>query len=74
MSLVRTERGAVSLGVLAFAITLDFFSFFDRDAGDLDTLDLVVLNGESVSLADRPLRVRTPSVSVVDLGVGGLCV
>lgn len=73
MSLVSTESGAVSLGVLAFSRTLDFFSFLDLATGDFDTLDLLVLNGESVRpLVERPLRVRTPSVSVVDRGVGGL--
>ena len=73
-SLVRTESGAVSFGVLAFSRTFDFFSFLlDLAAGDLETLDLVVLKGESVRpLVERPLLVRMPSVSVGDRGVGGL--
>lgn len=70
-SLVRTDSGAVSLGVLDLSSLL-FFSFRGRVAGDLETLDLLVLNGESVRLVERPLLVRTPSLAVVDRGVGGL--
>lgn len=70
MSLVRTDRGAVSLGVLDLSSLL-FFSFLARTAGDLVTLDLLELNGESVRLAERPLLVRTPSLPVLDRGVGG---
>lgn len=74
MSLVSTERGAVSLGVLARS-TLDFLSFLERAAGDLETLDLVVLKGESVRpRVERPLRVRMPSLAVLERGVGGLWV
>ena len=71
MSFVKTERGAVSLGVLDLSSLLGFFSFLDRAAGDLETLDLSVPKGESVRRVDRPLRVRTPS-SVLERGVGGL--
>lgn len=74
MSFVSTERGAVSFGVLAFSRTLDFLSLLDLGAGDLEIADLLVLNGESVRpLVERPLLVRTPSVSVLERGVGGLC-
>lgn len=72
MSLVKTDRGAVSFGVLDLSSLL-FLSFLVRRAGDLDTLDLLVLNGESVlPLVDRPLLVRTPSLAVFERGVGGL--
>ena len=72
MSLVKIDRGAVSFGVLDLSSLLDFLSFFDRAAGDFDTRDLLVLKGESVLLAERPLRVRTPSLAVLLRGVGGL--
>ena len=72
MSLVSTESGAVNLGIFERSSLLDFLSFFDFAAGDFDTRDLLVLNGESVRLVERPLRVRTPSLSVADRGVGGL--
>lgn len=66
------DSGAVSFGILDLSSLL-FFSFL-RGAGDLDTRDLLVLNGESVLvLVDRPLRVRTPSLAVLDRGVGGSC-
>ena len=71
MSLVSTESGAVSLGVLDLSI-LDFFSFLVLDAGDLDTRALLELKGESVRLVERPLRVRTPSLAVLERDVGGL--
>lgn len=71
-SLVRTDNGAVSGGPLCLS-DLAFLSFL-RGAGDLDTLDLPLLKGESVLVrADRPLRVRTPSLAVLDRGVGALC-
>ena len=73
MSFVNTESGAVSFGVLAFSSTFDFRALAERAAGDFETRDLVVLSGESVILVDRPLRVRTPSVSAFERGVGGLC-
>lgn len=70
MSLVSTDSGAVSRGVLDLSSLL-FLSFF-FGAGDLEVLDLLVLNGESVCVrADRPLLVRMPSLVVFDLGVGG---
>ena len=71
MSFVRTERGAVSLGVLDLSI-LDFLSFLIRAAGDFETLDLLVLKGESVRRVERPLLVRIPSLAVLERGVGGL--
>ena len=71
ISLVKTDRGAVSLGILDLS-TLLFFSRLDLGAGDLETLDLLVLKGESVRRVERPLLVRTPSLAVLDLGVGGL--
>lgn len=72
ISLVNTDKGAVSFGVFDLSSLLAFFSFRGRVEGDLEFLDLPVLKGESVRpLVDRPLRVRTPS-SVFDRGVGGL--
>jgi hypothetical protein len=71
-SFVRTESGAVSLGVLDLSSLPGFLSFLDLAAGDFETLDLLVLNGESVRLVDRPLRVRTPSLTTPERGVGGL--
>ena len=72
ISLVRTERGAVSFGVLDLSTFPAFLSFRVRADGDLETLDLLVLKGESVRpRVDRPLLVRTPS-SVFERGVGGL--
>lgn len=71
MSLVKTDRGAVSFGSLDLS-TLLFFSRLRGGAGDLETLDLLVLKGESVGRVERPLRVRMPSLAVFDLGVGGL--
>jgi hypothetical protein len=72
MSFVSTERGAVSFGVFDLSSLLDFLSFLDLAAGDLETReDLFVLKGESVRpLFDRPLRVRTPSLAVFERGVG----
>ena len=67
MSLVSTERGAVSWGVLDLSSLL-FLPFLALPMGDLETLDLDVLKGESVRLAVRPLLVRMPSLG---LGVGG---
>lgn len=72
MSLVRIESGAVSLGVFDLSSLLGFLSFLDLGAGDFETRDLLVLKGESVRLAERPLRVRTPSLAVPERGVGGL--
>lgn len=72
MSLVKTESGAVSLGVLDLSSLL-FFSLLVRGAGDLETLDLPVLSGESVRRVERPLLVRMPSLAVLERGVGGLC-
>ena len=72
ISLVRTDKGAVSFGVLDLSNLLAFLSFLGRADGDLETLDFPVLKGESVRpLVDRPLRVRTPS-SGFERGVGGL--
>ena len=69
MSFVRTDSGAVSLGVLDLSSLLAFLSFRVRVDGDLDALDLLTLKGESLRPAvDRPLRVRMPS-SVVERGV-----
>ena len=71
ISLVKTERGAVSFGVFDLS-SLFFFSFLDRGAGER-VLDLPVLNGESVRpLVERPLLVRMPSLAVLERGVGGL--
>ena len=71
-SLVKTESGAVSLGVLLRSSLL-FFSLLGLGAGDLDIRDLVVLKGESVRpRVERPLLVRTPSLAVFERGVGGL--
>lgn len=71
MSLVRTERGAVSFGVFDLS-SLDFLSFLVRVAGDLETR-LLVLKGESVRpRVERPERVRIPSLAVLERGVGGL--
>jgi hypothetical protein len=70
MSLVRIESGAVSLGV--FDLSSLLFLFFFLGAGDPETLDLLVLKGESVRLLERPLLVRTPSLAVLERGVGGL--
>ena len=72
MSLVKTERGAVSLGVLDLSSLLGFFSFLVLAAGDFETRDLLVLKGESVRRVERPLRVRIPSLAVLLHGVGGL--
>lgn len=70
-SLVKTDSGA-SRGGPSALLDLFFLSFL-RGPGDLVALDLPLLNGESVLvLAERPLRVRTPSL-VVDRGVGALC-
>ncbi|KAI7498716.1 hypothetical protein KC357_g266 [Hortaea werneckii] len=49
MSLVRTERGAVSFGVFDLS-SLDFLSFLVRVAGDFETR-LLVLKGESCWIA-----------------------
>jgi hypothetical protein len=69
MSLVNTESGAVSCGVFDLSSLLFFFGLV-LPMGDIDILDLLVLNGESVLVVVRPLLVRTPSLG---LGVGGLC-
>lgn len=69
MSLVRTDSGAVSFGVLDLSTLDNFVSFFFQTAGDLDTLEVVLVKGESLRFVERPLLVRTPSVSVVDRGV-----
>ena len=72
MSLVRTESGAVSLGVFTLSPLPAFLSFRERADGDFEILDLPVLKGESVRpRVDRPLLVRMPS-SVFERGVGGL--
>lgn len=68
-SLVRTDRGAVSLGVLESS--LDFLDFLLRAEGDLETR--CVSKGLSVRpRVERPERVRIPSLAVVLRGVGGL--
>jgi len=68
MSLVNTERGAVSWGVFDLSSLL-FLAFLALPMGDIDILDLLVLKGESVLLVVRPLLVRMLSL---ELGVGGL--
>ena len=71
MSLVSTERGAVSFGVFDLS-SFDFFSFFGFTDGDFEIRALLTLKGESVRLVERPLLVRIPSLAVFDRGVGGL--
>lgn len=71
ISFVNTESGAVNLGVLDLSSLLDFLSFLDLVAGDLEIRDLLVPKGESVRLVERPLRVRMPSLAVAERGVGG---
>ncbi len=67
-SFVKTDRGAVSFGVLDLSSLLDLG--LDFAAGDLEMREL---KGESVRpRVERPERVRTPSLAaVLERGVGG---
>lgn len=70
MSFVNTDKGAVSFGVFDLS-SLPFLAFLGRATGEFDIRSLT-LNGESLRLDERPLRVRIPSLAVFDRGVGGL--